>query len=69
MFQLCFDDLDSFNNPYGVCCKLWNELKWPGTPTGMPSANGFKWILSFVILGFQKCKKCLDSLYMMFVMC
>ena len=69
VLQMLCNDLDSFNDPYVVCCKLWNGLKPPGSSTGVWTACCFKWEISFVILMLQKCEKCLDSFYMMYWMC
>ena len=44
----------------------WNNLDH-SVATQLQMALG--WIMSFVILVLQKCEKCLDSFYMMFVMC
>ena len=69
LLQMLFDNLDSFNGPYVRCWKACNELQPSGTPTGVTSANASKWILIFVILVLQKGEMCLNTFYMMFVMC
>ena len=69
MFQVEFLDLDSFNDDYGVCLNAWNELKSFRTPSSMLTAYAFKLILDLVILVLQNFKMCLDTFYMMFVMC
>ena len=50
---MLFDDLDSFNGPYGMCLNAWNELQQAGTRSGISTANAFKWILDLVILMLQ----------------
>ena len=38
VFQKCFDDLDSFNGPYGRCLDAWNGLKAPEITCSNPAA-------------------------------
>ena len=68
-FQKCCDDLNNTTIPYEVCLNTWICLEMAGTPTGVLSAKWLQVNLDLVILGLQKGEMCLDTFYMMFVVC
>ena len=69
VLQVQDDDLDSSNEPQGVCCKLWNKLNPSGTPNPIPTAAGAKWELILMKLVLQKWLDDLDHFYNGYRMC